>query len=74
MRRARTAGLKRHFPGGRFPRLQESFLEGRRRPKGILPGPAVTLTVEIYSDAGLREFEAEECQPAKVLAKKERPR
>lgn len=41
-------------------------------PDGLLLKPAVTLPIELYSDARLREFDAAEAELAAVLKKKSR--
>jgi antitoxin PrlF len=41
-------------------------------PDGLLLKPAVTLPIELYSDARLREFDAAEAELTAVLKKKSR--
>ena len=41
-------------------------------PDGLLLNPAVTLPIELYSDARLREFDAAEAELTAVLKKKSR--
>jgi antitoxin PrlF len=41
-------------------------------PEGLLLRPAVTLPVEIYTDARIREFDAAEAGLSQVLKKKRR--
>jgi AbrB family looped-hinge helix DNA binding protein len=41
-------------------------------PEGLLLRPAVTLPVEIYSDARIREFDEAEAELAQVLASRSR--
>lgn len=41
-------------------------------PDGLLLKPAVTLPIELYSDARLREFDAAEAELAAILKKKSR--
>lgn len=41
-------------------------------PEGILLRPTVTLPVELYSEARIAEFDAEEAALAKVLKRKKR--
>ena len=41
-------------------------------PDGLLLRPAVTLPIEIYSDARIREFDAAEAELGQVLKRKRR--
>jgi antitoxin PrlF len=43
-------------------------------PEGLLLRPAVTLPIEIYSDARIREFDAAEAELAKVLRRRKKPK
>ena len=47
----------------------DSQLIAETTPEGLLLRPAVTLPIEIYSDARLREFDAAEVELAAVLNK-----
>ena len=55
----RTLGLK-----------ADDLLIAETTPEGLLLRPAVTLPVEIYSDARVREFDEGEAELKKVLNRK----
>lgn len=48
----------------------DDLLIAETTPEGLLLRPAVTLPVEMYSDARIREFDAAEADLARVLARK----
>lgn len=50
----------------------DDLLIAETTPEGLLLRPAVTLPVEMYSDARIREFDAAEADLARVLARKGR--
>ncbi len=50
----------------------EDVLIAETTPEGLLLRPSVTLPVEIYSDARVREFDAGEAELKKALARKKK--
>jgi AbrB family looped-hinge helix DNA binding protein len=52
----------------------DDLLIAETTPDGLLLRPAVTLPVEMYSDARVAEFDREEADLARVLAKRKKPR
>jgi len=48
----------------------EDILIAETTPEGLLLRPSVTLPVEIYSDARVREFDAGEAELKKALERK----
>ena len=48
----------------------DGHLIAETTPDGLLLRPAVTLPVEIYSDARIREFDAAEAELARILPDK----
>lgn len=52
----------------------DDLLIAETTPDGLLLRPAVTLPVEMYSDVRLAEFDREEADLARVLAKRKKPR
>lgn len=52
----------------------DDLLIAETTPDGLLLRPAVTLPVEMYSDVRVAEFDREEADLARVLAKRKKPR
>lgn len=52
----------------------DDLLIAETTPDGLLLRPAVTLPVEMYSDVRVAEFDHEEADLARVLAKRKKPR
>lgn len=52
----------------------DDLLIAETTPDGLLLRPAVTLPVEVYSDQRVAEFDREEADLARVLAKSKKPR
>lgn len=52
----------------------DDLLIAETTPDGLLLRPAVTLPVEVYSDERVAEFDREEADLARVLAKSKKPR
>lgn len=52
----------------------DDLLIAETTPDGLLLRPAVTLPVEMYSDERVAEFDREEADLARVLAKRKKPR
>ena len=52
----------------------DDLLIAETTPDGLLLRPAVTLAVETYSDVRVAEFDREEADLARVLAKRKKPR
>lgn len=52
----------------------DDLLIAETTPDGLLLRPAVTLPVEMYSDARVAEFDREEAALATTLAKRKKPR
>ena len=52
----------------------DDLLIAETTPDGLLLRPAVTLPVELYSDVRVAEFDREEADLARVLAKRKKPR
>lgn len=52
----------------------DDLLIAEATAEGILLRPAVTLPVEMYSDVRVAEFDREEADLARVLAKRKKPR
>jgi antitoxin PrlF len=50
----------------------DDILIAETTPEGLLLRPSVTLPVEIYSDARVREFDAGEAELKKVLDRKKK--
>jgi AbrB family looped-hinge helix DNA binding protein len=50
----------------------DDILIAETTPEGLLLRPSVTLPVEIYSDARVREFDAGEAELQKVLERKKK--
>jgi len=50
----------------------DDILIAETTPDGLLLRPSVTLPVEIYSDARVREFDAGEAELKKVLERKKK--
>jgi len=52
----------------------DDLLIAETTPDGLLLRPAVTLPVEMYSGVRVAEFDREEADLARVLAKRKKPR
>ena len=52
----------------------DDLLIAETTPDGLLLRPAVTLPVEMYSDVRVAEFDREEADLARILAKRKKPR
>jgi AbrB family looped-hinge helix DNA binding protein len=52
----------------------DDLLIAETTPDGLLLRPAVTLPVEMYGDVRVAEFDREEADLARVLAKRKKPR
>lgn len=50
------------------------MLVAETTPEGLLLRPAVTLPIEIYSDARVREFDRAEAELERVLRRKKKPK